>query len=111
MTIKETVMNFMNFILLETYCKKHFQENKSKDTPVFCDQNQIPCYKCIANNCPYLDFTSAENAFTYIGKDSSSKEEILLDGDADLQLWEKICRKKINEAWEEYISIHPEASE
>ena len=104
-------MNFMNFILLETYCKKHFQENESKDSPVFCDRNYIPEYKCIANNCPYLDFTSAENAFTYIGKDSSSKEEILLSNDADLHLWETICRKKINEAWEEYIKIHPEASE
>ena len=104
-------MNFMNYILLEAYCTKHFSGNESKAPPVFCDQNDIPTYKCIANNCPYLDFASAENAFTYIGKDSSSKEEILLDSDADLQLWEKICRKKINEAWEEYISIHLEASE
>ena len=104
-------MNFMNYILLETYCKKHFSENESKDSPVFCDRNYIPAYKCIENNCPYLDFTSAENAFTYIGKDSSSKEEILLSNDDDLQLWETICRKKLNEAWEEYIKIHPEASE
>jgi len=104
-------MNFMNFVFLETYCKKHFSENESKELPHFCAGNCIPGYTCIQNNCPYLDFTSAENAFAYIGKDSSSKEEILLGEDADLQLWETICRKKINEAWEEYIKIHPEASE
>lgn len=104
-------MNFMNFVLLETYCKKHFAENKSKELPVFCAGNYIPGYKCILNHCPYLDFTSAENAFAYIGEDSSSKEEILLGDHADLQLWETICRRKLNEAWEEYIKIHPEASE
>ena len=104
-------MNSMNFILLETYCKKHFSENESKELPHFCAGNCIPGYTCIQNNCPYLDFTSAENAFAYIGKDSSSKEEILLGEDADLQLWETICRKKNNEAWDEYIKIHPEASE
>ncbi|MBQ3490468.1 MAG: hypothetical protein IJA86_07755 [Clostridia bacterium] len=104
-------MNFMNFVFLETYCRKHFAENESKDSPDFCASNCVPCYTCIQNNCPYLDFTSAENAFAYIGEDSSSKEEILLDKDADLLLWEKICRKKIKEAWEEYTKIHPETSE
>ena len=42
---------------------------------------------------------------------ASSKEEILLDKEADLQLWETICRKKIKEAWEEYVQVHPEAAE
>ena len=103
-------MNSMNFVLLETYCTKHFTENQSKEHPVFCAGNDIPGYSCIANNCPYLDFTSAENAFAYIGEDSSSKEEILLDQKADLQLWETICRNKIREAWKEYTQIHPEES-
>ena len=101
-------MNFMNFVLLETYCTKNFTENKAKEPPVFCAGDYIPGYKCIANNCPYLDFTSAENAFAYIGEDSASKEEILLDRKSDLQLWETICRRKIQEAWKEYTQIHPE---
>lgn len=104
-------MNSMNFVLLETYCLKHFAENKSKEFPDFCSGDCIPGYSCMIHNCPYLDFTSAENAFTYIGKDSSSKQEILLSSDDDLTLWERICRKKIDEAWEEYTKIHPEASE
>ncbi len=104
-------MNFMNFVLLETYCLKNLAENESKETPDFCAGDCIPGYQCILHNCPYLDFTSAENAFAYIGEDSSSKEEILLNENADLQLWEKICRKKIKEAWEEYTQIHPEILE
>ena len=101
-------MNRMNFVFLEAYCKKHFAENASKPLPDFCPGNCVPEYRCFLHQCPYLDFTSAENAFAYIGEDSSSKEEILLSSGADLALWEKICRRKINEAWEEYIRIHPE---
>ena len=95
-------MNFMNFVLLETYCTKNFTGNKAKEPPVFFFFFYIPGYKCIANNCPYLDFTSAENAFAYIGEDSASKEEILLDRKSDLHLWETICRRKIQEAWKQY---------
>lgn len=104
-------MNWMNFVLLETYCQKRFAENESKPLPDFCKGDHVPGYSCLVKNCPYLDFSSAENAFAYIGEDSSSKEEILLGQDADLRLWEKICRKKINEAWEEYIRICPETLE
>lgn len=104
-------MNWMNFVLLETYCQKHFAENESKPQPDFCKGDYVPGYSCLLNHCMYLDFTSAENAFAYIGEDSSSKEEILLGQDADLELWEKICRKKINEAWEEYIRSHPGSAE
>ena len=101
-------MNRMNFILLEAYCVKRFAEHRSKALPDFCSEDGVPGYSCLLHKCPYFDFTSAENAFAYIGEDSSSKEEILLPSAADLALWEKICRKKINEAWEEYIQAHPE---
>ena len=104
-------MHYMNWVLLETYCLKRFAENDAKAKPDFCNRDGIPGYFCLANGCPYLDFTSAENAFAYIGTDASSKEEILLDKEADLQLWETICRKKIKEAWEEYVQAHPEAAE
>ena len=104
-------MNLMNFVFLETYCLKRFAENDAKEFPDFCTRDCIPGYPCIRNNCPYLDFTSAENAFAYVGKDSSSMEEILLSEEDDLQLWETICRKKIKEAWAEYIRIHPEVSD
>ena len=104
-------MNRMNFVFLETYCLKNFSENQSKALPDFCSGECVPGYSCLIHQCPYLDFTSAENAFAYIGKDSSSKEEILLSSDADLSLWERICRRKINEAWEEYVRAYPESDE
>lgn len=104
-------MNRMNFIFLETYCLKNFSENQFKPVPDFCSGNCVPGYSCLVNQCPYLDFTSAENAFTYIGADSSSKEEILLAPDEDLSLWESICRRKIQEAWKEYNRARPESND
>ncbi len=60
------------------------------------------------NKCPYLAFTTAEYAFAYIGRESTSKYEIMLGEEGDTDLWEDICRKKIDEAWEEYMRIYPE---
>ncbi len=101
----------MNYIFLEGYCLKKFEHHEKELLPTFCEEKYIPGYSCLLNGCPYFDFTSAENAFAYIGKDSSSKEEILLGNDSDLALWEEICRKKIGEAWREYLQAHPEESE
>lgn len=95
-------------ILLEAYCDFDWEKNDPALRPACCNKKEIPEFSCLANKCPYFYFTTAEYAFTYIGKDSSSKKEILLGEESDIELWESICRRKIDEAWEEYTKIHPE---
>lgn len=98
-----------DYILLEAYCSFDGEKtDEEKLCPPSCNRQRIPEFSCIANECPYFSYTTAEYALAYFGKESSSKHEILLGEESDVELWESICRRKIDEAWEEYIKIHPE---
>ena len=94
----------INWLFIEVYCRR----KEDGACPSFCEKTGKPSYACLSNQCPYLDFTSCENALAYIGKDSCAKEPILLGDGEDLALWERICQKKLNEAWEEYLANHPD---
>lgn len=98
-----------DYILLEAHCCFDGETTgEVKPRPSSCNQQEIPEFSCLANKCPYFQYTSAEYAFAYFGKESSSKHEILLGEESDIELWESICRRKIDEAWEEYSKLHPE---
>lgn len=95
-----------NHILLEVYCNKNENANDCGT------ESRMPCYNCLINKCPYVSFTSHENAICYINEHSEASEIIALGGDmlphnVDKQLatqrWEQISRSKIQQAYEEYM--------
>lgn len=100
-------------ILLEVYCAKNHKVSNS-DVPIpFCkSENFVPEYNCLLNNCPFVMFTSHENALCYINQDSEATEIISLgnemykegfDSKLAQSLWEKISKQKICEAYNAYM--------
>ena len=98
-----------NHILLEMYCLKDTDENKTKEKPKFCVSNNYkPQYNCIFYNCPFVSFTSCENTLCYVNQCSEVETSISLGGDnyttKQISLWEQISQKKIDEAFEEFLN-------
>lgn len=115
----------MKHVLLEVYCDCNF-ENGEK--PLECD---MIGYKCFDNKCRYLSFTYCPNEISYAGANGvveSFDDCIGFGGDMGpeiddidgnkiplqewedresmlVQEWESICKKKITEAYEEYMKF------
>lgn len=93
-----------NHILLEVFCSKEYDENLCKAELTFCrSEAHVPQYACLANDCPYVTFTSHENALCFVNDQSEAEELISLGGemipenqsDADVKdLWRKIATDK-----------------
>ena len=97
-----------NHILLEVHCHK-----ESNDDSVSCCGEKTPTYRCLLDKCPYLSFTSHENAMCYIGDSSEAETIISLGGEMLSEscdeekarlLWRCISEKKIEEAYNEYMN-------
>ena len=104
----------INHILIELFCRRNYNANSPIEIPSFCESDDCsPKYECLLNKCPYLDFTSHENALCYINEDSETEEIITLGGDMLLDesndcekerlLWKQICLQKIEEAYQMYM--------
>ena len=96
-----------NHILIEAYCLK--KDNDKTDCPV----DYIPQYSCLFNRCPYLGFTSHENAFCYVNEKSEAEYSIAYGGEmitpklsveSAILLWKQISKNKIEEGYQEYLS-------
>lgn len=91
----------LNHLLLEVYCTKDYDENVGKDKPSYCcSDNFLPTYNCLFNKCPFVTFTSHENALCYINENSEAEKIIALDEEDNLNLWKEISLKKIDEAYD-----------
>lgn len=103
----------MKHVLLEIYCDCNFEIEEDK--PLYCDEIGVNCFK---NNCKYLSYTYCPNEIALTG--SKGIVEILDDsigfgGEMEpesndlkdrkilLEKWKSICRKKVNEAYDEYM--------
>ena len=100
-------------ILLEVYCKKNHEKGICEDSTPLCEsKNNIPQYSCLLNKCPFVMFTSHENALCYINQNSEAEEIISLGGEmcdavdesSAKLLWEEIAKQKIDEAYTTYMS-------
>lgn len=106
-------------VLLEVYCGYENRKDKSAKLPEYCRYGvNNPGYHCFANECPFKSFTQCPNELAYVGdygevKDGNSYvgfggEMESYDNDENkriklLKLWEDISRKKIDEAYDEYM--------
>ena len=104
----------INHLLLEIICLKSTIEptdNTSNNT--VCPECCTPNYSCLSQRCPYLVFTSHENALCYVGEKSITEEIISLGGDmlpcsmeeqTAQKAWQDISCRKILEAYDEYMA-------
>lgn len=96
---------FYNHILLEAYC--------TKDDELECTLKiDKICKDCFASNCKYLSYTEAPNEIIISDKNGISIYDIGFGGDmetiddereANIKIWENICKSKIDEAYAEYM--------
>ena len=102
----------INHVLLEVFCLKNSMYDELKLPPA-CENCDGPRYECLFNKCPYVSFTSHENALCYVNDSSytdeiiSFSEDMVPEGISEplaLDLWRAISIKKIEEAHIEYIT-------
>lgn len=105
-------------VLLDVYC--FHGEHSDSAIPDYCPckgfgAELTPGYECLFNNCPFVSFTSHENAMCYINKKSEAEEIVSLGEDwldenfkcipNNIELWKQIAVRKIKEAYEEYEKL------
>ncbi|UHA73723.1 hypothetical protein [Paenibacillus sp. 481] len=104
----------MRHVLLEVYC-----ENNTTEPPLCCNEGLgKPGYHCLAGNCPNVSYTQAPFELAYAGEygvvpDPDARvgfggDMFPIDKDEEKEvkfkeLWERICRQKIQEAHDEYM--------
>lgn len=95
---------FYKHILIEAYCSKEKQCNYLKHKEI--------CLRCFEEKCEYLLYTIAPNEITITNDKGISIYDIGFGGDmettetereSNIKRWEKICKAKISEAYDEYI--------
>ena len=107
-------------VLLEVYCGFGFDEsNELSQIPKFCKKGiNNPGYHCLEHKCPFVSYTKCPNEIAYVGEDSEvidSSSWIGFGGEMEpdnyferekwVKKWEDVCKKKIDEAYDEYISL------
>lgn len=95
----------MNHFVVEGFC-----EEKEKGV-LPCNGSFVMGVNCF--DCKQFSFTSVENELLFSDKNGIAKEIIGFGGAMDpdnyddidkyLDLWENICKRKINEAYDEYM--------
>lgn len=103
-------------LMLEVYC----DYASDKKLPKFCINSAYkPTKKCFENSCKFLSYTDCENEIAYIGEIGLSEYDIGFGGDMNpnsddnfylnekkmIEMWKSICKKKIDEAYEEYMIL------
>lgn len=105
--------------MLEVHCIYGLENDST--IPQYCKYGiKIPGYHCVINKCDYVGYSYAPHEIAYanekgevdIGDDSSW---VAFGGDMEPEnlteneileckkMWREICRKKINEAYEDYM--------
>jgi hypothetical protein len=106
-------------LLLEVYCCYDFSEERTSEIPKYCRYGiNNPGYHCFSNDCPFKGFAECPNELAFVGEFGEVKDEESfvgfggeMDSDDDkekellLNLWSKISKKKIDEAYEEYMKL------
>jgi hypothetical protein len=111
-------MSFVH-LLLEVYCSFENRNDKSSNLPSFCGKGANNCgYHCFENACPFVSYTNCSNEIAYVGEEGEVKDNdswVGFGGEMEpidydekkrlelLNVWERICKKKIDEAYEDFM--------
>ncbi|WP_113675809.1 hypothetical protein [Vallitalea guaymasensis] len=114
-------------VLLEAYCGYDYRKDKKESVPKFCKQGtNNPGYHCFDNECPFRSYTVCPNELAYVNEVGEVKDResfIGFGGEMDsdgfdiiehnelISLWERICKKKIKEAYDEYMILKGEITQ
>lgn len=106
-------------VFLEVYCG--YKNKIDCSIPNFCKKGvSNPGFHCFENECSFISYAECPNEFAYIGEYSEVKDSessIGFGGEMEpnnfnenerkklLSLWEQICKRKIKEAYGEYMKI------
>lgn len=112
-------MSTFTHVILEVFCSNGWDEDKLVLQPEYCIRGVgNPGYHCFEHKCRFLTYTYAPNELAYsdetgevpdydtsvgFGGDMEPKDA---DNDRIIELkevWEEICRKKIKEAYIDYM--------
>ena len=113
-------MSICKHILLELYCTYEWENTGTHTIPNFCCYGiGNPGYHCIECQCKYVSYTYAPNEISYAGELGEVQDGDALvgfggdmvpidDSDENIrvrkELWRKICKNKILEAYKEYMN-------
>ncbi|MDR1874428.1 MAG: hypothetical protein LBQ90_05355 [Synergistaceae bacterium] len=108
-------------MILEIVCTFNFEHNDAPTVTTYC-QNGVdnPGIHCVLNECPYMSFTDAPYELAFSGANgeidiSDDANWIGFGGDMEPEgisectrnqlvcLWREISKKKIKEAYTEYL--------
>lgn len=111
----------ISHLLLELFCSYGWNDSQEQNqrVPLYCKYGtRKPGYHCMYNNCPFVAYTHTEDAIActedcgevrgndgWIGFGGDMEPDHLTDTQRleCLKVWKEICRKKVNEAYEEYM--------
>lgn len=104
----------INHVLLEVFCLKNTDENVSKLLPEFCTavegpeypSDLEPGYSCLANRCPFMDFTTCEHTLCYINKKSEMEHGILFDYENypdEVECWKQASVEAVERTYQEFM--------
>jgi len=106
--------------MIEVYCGYYDDPKEDKDLPVpdFCVEGPgRPKFYCL--ECEHFSYTDYPFAIAYVGKDGEvmGGEDYCIGFGGPMEpeddnirevlisQWEEICKKKIKEAWDEYMEV------
>lgn len=103
----------MRHLLLEVFCDHDKERNKDPQICILGSGN--PTDSCFENKCKYLSYTKTSNELVYVNENGLDEYSIAFGGEMlpedekddkkMLDIWKKICIKKIEEAYEEYNNL------
>jgi hypothetical protein len=110
----------ISHVILELICA--CGDETTIDAPDYCKQLKKPSYSCLFNDCSYITFVEAPyelafskefgdvdvyDEFSWVGFGGDMEPDHIREQEKSelLKLWEKICKKKIKEAYDEYMDI------
>lgn len=105
--------------MIEVYCGYNYRKDKDLPVPNFCSRGmENPGFHCLENNCEFFSYTDCPFEIAYAGEYGEITSEecwIGFGGEMEpedekkrkilISHWEDICKKKIEEAYDEYMEL------
>lgn len=108
----------MKHVLLEVYCDCILEEGNIQPSYCLNGVNNPGSY-CFANECQFMSYCDSTNEIAYVDANGYVEDDAWIGFGGDMEpesndenersiligKWKELCKKKINEAYEEYMII------